>query len=166
MTMRSRQTGGHTIDVLFPLAVFFAFAASAVMAILLAANIYSSAVTGSERMYNASTALSYIREKVHQNDTVGAVQIEQLEGIDVLILKQTYNEQAYRTYIYAWDGGLRELFSREDLPFDPDNGRYLLDIQGFSCKKVSEQLLEVQCIDSDGGELKACIALFSSEGDA
>ena len=74
--MRSRQTGGHTIDVLFPLAVFFAFAASAVMAILLAANIYSSAVTGSERMYNASTALSYIREKVHQNDTAGAVQIE------------------------------------------------------------------------------------------
>lgn len=161
--MKHRQPGGHTIDVLFPLAVFFAFAASAVMAILLAANIYGSAVAGSERMYNASTALSYIREKVHQNDAAGTVQVEQLGDVSALVMEQSYGGQEYCTYIYAWEGGLRELFSRKDLAFDPNNGRYLLDIQGFFCQWASDHLLEIRCVDQDGAELKACIGLLSVE---
>lgn len=158
--MRSR----HTIDILFPLAVFFAFAATAVMAVLLAANLYSGAVEGSGRMYNQTTALSYIQEKLHQNDAQGAVSIQQLEGITALTLAETHGGQGYRTYIYAWDGSLRELFAREDLPFDPVAGKALLKAESFSCRFLEEGLLEITYGGQEGGQETAYVGLMAKEG--
>ena len=164
MTMKSRQIREHTIDILFPLAVFFAFAASAVMAILLAANIYQGTVESSDRMYHGATAVAYIQEKLHREDAQGAVRLEQREETTVLVLEQSYGGQDYRTYIYAWEGGLRELFARAELEFDPDQGRQLLEVESFSCQWLEDGLLRIRCVDGTGNETVACVSLLSKEG--
>ncbi len=161
--MLSRRIREHTIDILFPLAVFFAFAASAVMAVLLAANIYGSAVEGSEGMYNGSTALSYIQEKLHRGDAAGAVDVQTLADTTVLVIEHSYGGQDYRTYLYAWEGSLRELFAREELPFDPADGRAVLAVRDVSCRWLAEGVLEVRCTDENGWEGVACIGLISGE---
>ena len=61
----------HMIDFLFPVALFFVFALSALALILLSAGIYQSTTETSSLQYTARTALAYIGEKIHQNDENG-----------------------------------------------------------------------------------------------
>ena len=56
----------HVIDFLFPLALFFALAASSVALVILASGSYSRQVHTSEDSYASCTALSYVTEKLHQ----------------------------------------------------------------------------------------------------
>ena len=65
------------IDFLFPVALFFVFALSALTVILLAARIYQSTTESSSLNYTARTSLSYINEKIHQNDCDGAVYLDE-----------------------------------------------------------------------------------------
>lgn len=85
----------HSIDILFPLAVLLVFGASSVMAILLAANIYGGSVKSSGQMYNGATALAYVQEKLHQNDSEGAVRLEQYDEIPVHNRNQKKREEAF-----------------------------------------------------------------------
>lgn len=52
----------HVIDFLFPLALFFALAASSVALVVLASGSYSRQVHTSEDSYTSCTALSYVTE--------------------------------------------------------------------------------------------------------
>ncbi|MGC4020348.1 MAG: DUF4860 domain-containing protein [Muricomes sp.] len=99
--MRFRNQKNHMIDFLFPVALLFVFAVSAITVILLAANIYRSAVEHSSMNYTSVTSLSYITEKIHQNDENGNVSLGTFDGHDSLILKQEYNGTVYYTYIYT-----------------------------------------------------------------
>lgn len=153
----------HSIDILFPLAVLLVFGASSVMAILLAANIYGGSVKSSGQMYNGATALAYVQEKLHQNDSEGAVRLERYDEIPVLVMEQSYQDQRYCTYIYAWEGSLRELFANQDLEFDPSAGRKLLNMEAFSCRWLGEGLLEIRCTDEEGTVSTACVGLLSAE---
>lgn len=164
MSVKFHQIREHTIDILFPLVVFFVFAASAVTVILLAANIYSNSVQGSARMYNSATALSYIQEKLHQNDVSGGVRIEELDGTKALVLEQSHEGQRYCTYIYACDGTLRELFTRQELEFDPEEGRQLLKAREFDCSWLKVGLLQIRYTDDAGNEETACVSVQSIAG--
>ena len=73
--MRFRTKRRHMIDFLFPVALFFVFALSALTVLLLAARIYQSTTENSSLNYTSRTGLSYISEKIHQNDLGGHVSI-------------------------------------------------------------------------------------------
>ena len=72
MKIRERQTS-HMIDFLFPLALFFCFAVSAIVLILMATGIYRSTTESSARNHVGRTALAYVSEKLHQGDADGEV---------------------------------------------------------------------------------------------
>lgn len=162
--MGLHQIRKHTVDILFPLAVFFAFAATAVMAILLSANLYSKAVEGSDRMYNGATALSYLEEKLHQNDAQGAVSLREIQGTPVLVLDHSVRDPGCCTYIYVWDGTVRELFARQELPFDPAAGKPLLQAQSLSCQWLAGGVLEIAYTDPKGIVQTSCVGLMAGEG--
>ena len=69
----------HTIDFIFPLAVLFVFAVSAFTVLLLSAHVYADQTARTQSDYQAATPLSYIREKVRQNDQSGALSIGSLD---------------------------------------------------------------------------------------
>ena len=64
MSMQIRRDPHHLIDVLFPAALLFVFAFSAVSVILLATGVYRDTAIHSSRSYTAETALAYLTEKV------------------------------------------------------------------------------------------------------
>ena len=98
----------HTIDFIFPLAVLFVFTVSAFTVLLLSAHVYADQTARTQSDYQAATPLSYIREKVRQNDQSGALSIGSLDGQTSLILQA---EDTY-TYIYSYEGYLKELYIR------------------------------------------------------
>ena len=110
----------HAIDFLFPVTVFFVFTISALTVILLAARIYQSTTDDSQRNYTSGTALSYLTEKLRQNDREDGIFLDELDGTQAVVLLQETDDASYLTYLYAWvrlSFCLRTVFSeREEVP--------------------------------------------------
>lgn len=121
--MKRKNEKKHVIDFLFPLAVFFVLAASSVAIVVLASGFYSRQVKASSDSYSGRTALAYVTEKMHQNDENGAIADGTFDGENALVIRQRYDEKDYVTYLYAYDGYLRELFVRDGTEAKASDGR-------------------------------------------
>lgn len=109
----------HVIDLIFPIALFFVFAVSALVVILLAADSYRSSSNRSEERCQTRICLSYISEKIRQNDDGGNIFSGSPEDRDSLIIRQEIDGIGYTTYIYEYEGMLKELFIRDGVSFLP-----------------------------------------------
>lgn len=161
MRLRTRQN--HMIDFLFPVALLFVFAVSALAVILLAANIYRSTTASSSLNYTARTSLSYISEKIHQNDISGDVSLSVYDGCEALVLEQTYNEQSYRTYIYVYENELKELFAKKGAEFPASTGRTILPVEDFSMDTVKDGVFRFSCTDTDGQTSSTIVGVRSRD---
>ena len=162
----------HTIQFLFPIIVFFVFAISAVTVLLLASNSYAGTAESSAISHNARTTLSYVTEKIHQSDEVGAVYVQELDDMDVLVLDQEIDEQLYHTFIYPYDGSLHELFVSDSTLASADalsssgmlsSGNTITQVNDFQVDVFKENLLLFHITDSDGNTSNAVISLQSGE---
>ena len=148
--MRFRTRKNHMIDFLFPVALFFVFAVSALTVILLATNIYRSATEHSSLNYTAGTSLSYISEKIHQSDENGSVSLGTFDGLDALILEQEYDGASYFTYIYTDEHELKELFVKEG-------------VKSFEMEAVSDHTFRFTCTDDAGQNAASVVTARSTE---
>lgn len=139
----------HMIDIIFPIALFVVFALSALTVLLLAARIYRFTTENSALNYTARTGLSYISEKIHQNDVGGQVAIGELNGQEALVMLQEYDGTKYYTYIYVYDNELRELFIKEDAKTELNAGTSIMEIRDFSMEQQKEGLFRFTCTDQN-----------------
>lgn len=160
--MRFRTQRKHMIDFLFSVALFFVFALSAVIVILLAARIYQSTTENSSLNYTSRTSLSYISEKIHQNDLDGAVYIGSFDGYEALVMEQNIDDVTYYTYIYACNNELKELFTSGDSGIKASSGQTILEIQDFSMEQLSDSLFKFSCTDQNSQQASTMIAIRSS----
>ena len=58
--MNNKKIKQHTIDFIFPIALFFVFAASSLAVLILSANIYKNITESSKDLFTSRTCLSYI----------------------------------------------------------------------------------------------------------
>lgn len=65
----SKSSRKHIIDVIFPIAVFFVFAASSLAVLMLASKIYDDTSTSASDNYSSRTAFAYVSEKLRQHDS-------------------------------------------------------------------------------------------------
>lgn len=162
--MERKSKRHHVIDFIFPIALFFVFAVSALIVILLATNIYKSVTENSQELYTSRTALSYISEKVRQNDTAGAISIGTLDGADSLIIKETINNTTYTTYIYEQEHMLKELYIKEGVKPSLNAGKDILEIKNFQAKKITDTLFKFTIVTDDGTTDSVTIGLKSRLG--
>ena len=148
--MRFRTQQNHMIDFLFPVALFFVFAVSAMTVILLATGVYRSTTEHSSLNYTARTSLAYICEKIHQNDINGDVVLGTFDGCDALILKQPRREDTYQTYIYVYENELKELFIKDGVDAPAKSGKTILAVEDFSMETVKDGMFRFTCTDADG----------------
>ena len=159
--MRLQTKHKHMIDFLFPVALFFVFALSSLTVVLLAADIYQSTTEDSALNDTARTSLSYITEKIHQNDTKGMVSLGTFDGCDALVLQQTYNDENYYTYIYAYENELKELFIKDGANATASDGKVILQVKDFSIEQVNDRLFKFQCVDKDDRTASVIVGLRS-----
>lgn len=160
--MRFRNRSGHIIDFLFPLVLFFVLAVSALTVILFAANVYREVTETSSLNLSAWTALTYIREKVHQNDQGEEIFIGTFDGQEALILAQTVDGQRYCTYIYVYENELRELFAKEGAEVGVSAGTTILAVQDFSMEETRDGVFLFSCTDQNGQYCTATVTVRSS----
>lgn len=147
---------GHTLDILFPLGLLALYALAAAGVLLLAAGIYRQSMTRSDADFASDTALAYVTEKLRAADREEAVRVEDR---DTLVISVNYGDSWYDTYIYCYDGSLRELMTRREVPFAPEQGRALVALEDFRAEWASEGLLRLRC-----GETERYVNLKAGEG--
>lgn len=159
--MRFQPRKHHIIDILFPISLYFVFTVSALTVLLLATNVYRTTTENSALNFNANTSLSYITEKIHQNDTEGAVSIGSFDGHQALILKQHYNGTEYVTYIYVSEGNLMELYTKSSADVDAGSGKVILPLQSLDMEMPQSDLLHLTCTDTQGHTVASYISIYS-----
>lgn len=159
--MRFQMKRKHMIDFLFPIALFFVFALSALAVILFATRTYQDTTEHSALNYTARTSLSYISEKLHQNDADGAIEIGSFDGNDAVIMKQAYENETYYTYIYADGQELKELFVKEGAEVSAASGQTILKVQDFTIRQATDDLIRISCSDEDGNQASAFVSIKS-----
>lgn len=160
--MRERTERKHVIDFLFPLALFFVLTATSVALVVLASGTYSRQIQGSEDSFVSRTALSYVTEKIHQADEYGAVYAGTFDGQDAIMICQTYSEQTYMTYLYEYDGYLRELFIQDGVDAKASDGRRILASDSFSFEESQEGLFHLYCTNKDGSISDTYVSIKST----
>ena len=136
--MRFQSRKHHIIDILFPISLYFVFTVSALTVLLLATNVYRTTTENSALNFNANTSLSYITEKIHQNDTEGAV-----------------------SYIYVSEGNLMELYTKSSADVDVGSGKVILPLQSLDMEMSQSDLLHLTCTDAQGHTVASYISIHS-----
>lgn len=156
--MKIKTSNRHMIDIVFPLALFFVFAASALIVLILAADLYGSSADRLQVNDEGRTALSYVSEKVRQSDTGGSMKVAEVDGIPCFVLSAEYNNTEYATYIYEYDGMLKELFIRSNAQVSLKDGMDIIEIRSFSVNKKGENLYQFAAVNSQGTESSLLIS--------
>ena len=150
--MRFQARHKHVIDLIFPIALFFVFAAYSFSVLILAADVYASTTDRLGVNDENRTALSYISEKIRQNDSNGAINTVSIDDTDCLALSAVYNGIPCTTYIYVYDGILKELFINDGIPVSLKNGRDIMQISSLSIDRLEDHIYLFTTVDSTGTE--------------
>lgn len=150
--MKFRTSNRHIIDLIFPIAVFFVFAASSLAVLMLSARLYRSQTQAADNNYTTRTSLAYLNEKIRQNDVNGGVFIKTIEEKKCLALESDIDGIPYTTYIFASEGMLKELFIRNDAPLHLKDARSVMEVNDFTMEEIDSNLFRFTSTDQNGGE--------------
>ncbi len=141
--MNSTFQKRHTMDFVFVLLLFCVFAMSALAIVYIGSQVYTSTVSTMEHQFNQNVAMDYVIEKLRQNHDNQAIEILKKDQVDVLCLHQTYQGQAYTTYIYVHDQQLKELLLCDGDDFELQRGEPLMYAENLSLS-IEDHLLEIE----------------------
>lgn len=135
------QTKGQAISGLFTMLLFLVFVLCALFSVLMGSQVYENITKRSDENFSGTTALSYVANKIRQGDREDCVDVIDVDGTDVLQLKQQVGEEMYHTWIYWKDGSIRELFTDENSGLGLDDGLEILECAGLSMKKEGNSVM-------------------------
>lgn len=150
--MRFQTQSRHIIDLIFPISLFFVFAVSALSVLILAGNVYASTTSQLRINDENRTALSYIAEKIRQNDINGTITVTSIDGTDCLAIPAVYNGVPCTTYIYEYEGTLKELFINDEIPVSLKSGRDIMELTSLSIERLEDHIFYFTAVDSEGTE--------------
>ena len=130
------------------------------LTVVRSAAVYRNVLDRSDRL-SRSTALTYITEKVRHNDTAGSVRVGKIGDCQALVIVQG-DEILYDTYIYCYDGSLRELMIKRELTPAPEMGRCLLPMESLELS-LEGDLLKIRCTDTCGDIWEHSVAVRGKE---
>ena len=149
------------VDVIFMITVFGVFMLSALFVVLFGAKIYKKTAHDMSVNFSSRTSLAYVTEKLHQHDRKNGVEIiEDTEG-PVLKMSQFVNSDEYCTYLYEYDGYLKELTVRGDIDLVRSAGKNILKLNSFSSTRVSDSLFRFNIEDDEGNKTEFYVSLYS-----
>ena len=121
--------------------MLFTFAFLSLILVSLGASVYERNVSDMQEVAAKRTAFAYVTQKVRQADEAGRVRV----GVfpvevhssyygEALIFSREIRGEIYETYLYAYDGSLRELTVRAGGDITPGMGAAILPAELFRVK--------------------------------
>lgn len=110
------------------------------MIIMLGKNIYAEINIDRASNYEKRVSLSYVANKIRQNDKKDCVKIKELDGKNAVVIAEVYDGAKYETWIYFHNNAIYEMFVDEKMEFDLDDGMKILDVDDFTIEVLKENL--------------------------
>lgn len=148
--MRRLGSSVHKLETAFVILLLSLFAITTFVLVLLGVKQYRSTADAMDHNYEIRTATSYLKEKVRQSDINSSLTIGELYDIPSLTITSTINNQRYCTYIYYYDGYLRELFIEENAVYSVESGQQIIPLQNLSFESISSDVIKATITDSNG----------------
>ena len=128
---------------LLALTVFAVFALCVLLVLLSGAKVYRGLVARGEESFATRTAARYMTMRVRQAESV---EIASFEGCEALVIPEEVGEATYLTYVYVYDGYVRELYCAENAALLPADGEKVLPADSLHLT-LEEGLLNIS-VDS------------------
>ena len=147
--MNSISVNRHSVSGLFVFFLLGIFAVFSTITVLLGARVYRS-ITQNQAAHNLSRiAPAYLRSMIRSADEKAAFTIKEIDdNNDMLIITQTYEDETTNTYIYCYNGLLRECFISTDMGFEIGDGEEVCALDGLRFAQLPG-LLHVTLISED-----------------
>ena len=145
-----KKTPEHTIDRVFLLALLALFAATTFLVVSIGAKQYHSIADSMTANYETRTVSSYLEEKMNQNDVAGSVAVTSIGAFPAIALSETVNDAIYTTYIYCYDGYLREITVSDGTTVLPGDGQKIIETKALAIDMVSSNLYCFTITDTTG----------------
>jgi hypothetical protein len=141
-------------DTLYAMAVFCVFASMLLLTLTQSGRVYHSTRELSLSKYNEHTCLSYIWSKIKNGDTgggAGGVNAAVYNGLPAIRIDEEHNGEAYRTYIYFYEGRVYEIFTPAALSLAPGHGFPVVKADAFSAAPAEPAANGLIKISADSG---------------
>lgn len=119
------------MDVVFVLILFAVFVVAALFISSSGALAYKNAVEQMDTRFNRQTCVSYITAKLRANNESGKISIGELNGISAICITDNFGDEDYVTYIYQYEGMVREMFCNAEIILDPITGSALTEAKAL-----------------------------------
>lgn len=143
--------------------VFFLLSLCLMTVLLAGVRIYRSTVQMGEDRFLSRTAVQYLTTRVHQADCAGQLSVEDFEGIQALVFRETIDGTAHKTLVYCHGGFLKELFCTDAGSFRPSDGEQLFALEQLQLQ-LTPSLLQAVITLPDGTCQEICLYLRSHGG--
>ena len=131
----------HAISGVFVFLLLGIFAIFSTIMVVMGAKAYRGMVENSATHNSIRVASSYIRTMLRSNDETGVLRIEDVDGVQTITMENDWGD-IYVTRIYLYDGKLREWFALKEIPFAPQNGESVCDLDSMQAE-MKDGLLHV-----------------------
>lgn len=149
MNNNKKNSVFHSVDTFFVLILFAVFVLMALFLSASGALAYKKSAAQMEERFNKQTCISYITAKIRSNNEEGKLSVVDFNGINALCISESIGEAVYNTYIYQYDGMVRELFFNAEITLDPSAGSALTSASDLSFEKEGS-LYKITVTDEDG----------------
>ena len=136
------------LEIIPNLLLFFLFVCCMVFVLFSGIHVYKSVSAVADEQFNINICNSYITAKIRHYDRVNGVTVDQIEGKDAILLKETIEKEEYVTFLYCSDGYLKELFCVENRNVDLSAGHPIALLDDFECE-LQNGLLSFCCQIND-----------------
>ncbi|MDD6660769.1 MAG: DUF4860 domain-containing protein [Lachnospiraceae bacterium] len=146
----------HVFDALFAFLLLIAFLLFSLLLSGVGSVIYQKGTDSLNENYTTRTALAYLQEKLRQHDEADALSETTVGEQPALALAETKDGADYVTYIYYYDGALRELFTAASSTPIPETGSKITELSSFTFEELSSpgkedgHLLRLSAADDTG----------------
>ncbi len=154
----------HSFDVVFVLLLFLVFTAAVLMVLISGASAYKNISASVEEQFQERTCLNYISTKLRHYNSEGDIYITEIGGVPALALNESIDGESFVTYIYLYDGCVRELYMQENVGLPPDAGDEIIEAENIEFSMPADNIIRVECTGADGGTSELLINICGEGG--
>ena len=124
-----KQTKQKYLDQLLTLLLFTVFLISVLIVLLTGADVVNKLSIRDQKSYNHRTTVQYLATRIRQADQHDMLSIGTIGDSDAFIIKEIIDDYPYETWIYCYDGYLREMFCVKGAALPPTFGEQILPME-------------------------------------
>ena len=116
--------------------------------VMMGAKAYKGTVEQLEAHNSVRIAPAYVRSMVRADDEENVVSVEEIAGVTAVTMLNVYDEEAYVTRIYCYEGQLYEWFTGAENEFVPEEGEAVCPCDDMTAS-LAGGLLRVKLLNGE-----------------